>query len=553
MPALAFQAARERGIPVDEAIAHADAVKAFAYTDLDRAVQYTDVIEPAMDNAFGLVAANAAGVKPNLVTAVYARLIAARQNPAGDWDSFHQRPPSSYSSFTQTALALLAIRIYSHPSQEPEVQARIARARQWLASHSPRDTEERTYRLLGLFWAHADRSLLAEDARALYATQQPDGGWNSIDGRSSDAYSTGETLVALHDAGAVPVSDAGWQRGIKFLLRTQAADGSWRVATRLYGPVSPPYFESGYPYGRDQFISAMGSCWAVIALARALGGARPGTQPDLKEAAPSGIEPWAETVLFGTVGDLQRLLDKGFDPNSATCAGGVTALMMAAPDLEKIKLLADRGAKVNTRAKTKYSALMVAAQYRDASPAIRWLLAHGAQVRLPPGQGAPLYNASPLFLAAYAGNADILRTLRDAGDKVDDAMLLLGTIPVTPLVGASLLGKTSVVRALLDIGAGVDHPEAAGVTALGDAALGNQIEMARLLIERGADVNHIDELGMTPLLWAASVDFGDSAMVDLLLKSGARPGKRSKDGLAAIDLARKYRHTHLLASLGSPR
>ena len=41
LPALAFQAARGHGIPIDEADAHADAVKAFVYTDLDRAVQYT--------------------------------------------------------------------------------------------------------------------------------------------------------------------------------------------------------------------------------------------------------------------------------------------------------------------------------------------------------------------------------------------------------------------------------------------------------------------------------------------------------------------------------
>jgi len=120
-------------------------------------------------------------------------------------------------------------------------------------------------------------------------------------------------------------------------------------------------------------------------------------------------------------------------------------------------------------------------------------------VRLPPGQGAPLFNASPLFLAAYAGNADILRSVARCGDKVDDKILLLGQIPFTPLVGASLLGKTAVVRALLDIDAAVDKPEEGGVTALGDAVLGNQIEMARLLIERGADVNHVDELGMTPL------------------------------------------------------
>ena len=48
LPALAFRAAREHGIPVDEAAAHADAASAFGfYANLDRAVQYTHMIDPA--------------------------------------------------------------------------------------------------------------------------------------------------------------------------------------------------------------------------------------------------------------------------------------------------------------------------------------------------------------------------------------------------------------------------------------------------------------------------------------------------------------------------
>ena len=77
----------------------------------------------------------------------------------------------------------------------------------------------------------------------------------------------------------------------------------------------------------------------------------------------------------------------------------------------------------------------------------------------------------------------------------------------------------------------------------------NRVDLARLAIQRGADVNHVDKKGMTPLLYAASIDFGDSAMVELLMKSGARADARSKEGLTALDLARKYQHTHLLASL----
>ena len=113
--------------------------------------------------------------------------------------------------------------------------------------------------------------------------------------------------------------------------------------------------------------------------------------------------------------------------------------------------------------------------------------------------------------------------------------------------------RTATVRALLDAGAKTDEVDDDGITVLSWAAIANRVDMARLLIGRGADVNHVDKKGMTPLLYAASIDFGDSAMVDLLLKSGARSSLRTKEGLTALDLARKYNHTHLLVSLGGLR
>ncbi len=131
-PALAYRVARDHRVPFDEAIAQADAIKAFTFADIDRAIQYTYVIEPAMDDAYRMVAANAAGVKPNLGAAVYARLLISRQNRDGDWDGFHQRPPSSYSRFTMAALGLRAVQLYHHPSQKAQAEAAVARARKFL-------------------------------------------------------------------------------------------------------------------------------------------------------------------------------------------------------------------------------------------------------------------------------------------------------------------------------------------------------------------------------------------------------------------------------------
>ena len=93
---------------------------------------------------------------------------------------------------------------------------------------------------------------------------------------------------------------------------------------------------------------------AVIALSTALGPGKP-AEALLKEAEPDGVEPWAETLLFGSAGDVKKLLDGGLDPNSSTKDGRVTALMLATPDVEKMKLLIERGANVEARTKHKYS------------------------------------------------------------------------------------------------------------------------------------------------------------------------------------------------------
>ena len=84
---------------------------------------------------------------------------------------------------------------------------------------------------------------------------------------ASDAYATGEALYALRVSGMPPAS-AVYQRGVTYLLRTQLDDGTWFVRSRAFG--FQPYFESGFPHGIDQFISASATAWAAIALAHAL-------------------------------------------------------------------------------------------------------------------------------------------------------------------------------------------------------------------------------------------------------------------------------------------
>jgi hypothetical protein len=102
----------------------------------------------------------------------------------------------------------------------------------------------------------------------LLKTQRPGGGWGQLDTLPEDAYATGTALVALHEAAGLATSDLRYRRGLAFLLAAQLPDGSWHVRSR-----SRPfqtYFESGFPHGKDQFISLAASSWATTALALAL-------------------------------------------------------------------------------------------------------------------------------------------------------------------------------------------------------------------------------------------------------------------------------------------
>src|SRR5262249_10167341 len=110
-------------------------------------------------------------------------------------------------------------------------------------------------------------------ARELRKRQRPDGGWAQRDGMESDAYATGSALVALHRAGGLATDDPVYRRGLSYLLGTQREDGTWYVRSR-----SRPfqlYFESGFPHGKDQFISLAASSWATTALALSLPAAEP--------------------------------------------------------------------------------------------------------------------------------------------------------------------------------------------------------------------------------------------------------------------------------------
>ena len=121
--------------------------------------------------------------------------------------------------------------------------------------------------LLGLAWAGADAKSLRPFVAAILAQQRPDGGWAQREGLASDAYRAGESLYAL-SAASYSTKDRADRRGVDFLLRTQRPDGSWFIASR--SPRIQAYFEGGFPYEHDQWISNWGTSWAAMALVEAV-------------------------------------------------------------------------------------------------------------------------------------------------------------------------------------------------------------------------------------------------------------------------------------------
>ena len=543
LPMLTLRTARERGIPVDEGAASQVAAKGLMampdFTSVDRAVQDPTIVDPAASDGWALVAAHAAGVTPNLVTAVYARRVANWQRPDGHWPTADDRPPQSFSAFTATTVALRAIQLHMPPQLRQETEDRVARAKKWLLTAQPHDTEEFTFRLLGLHYADATPEQLSRGARDLLALQRSEGGWAELPHLQPDAYSTGEALVALRVAAGIPVTDPAWQKGLQYLLSTQDKEGVWHVHTRQVSPaqVSPPYIATGLPYEHDQFISTDATCWAAMALMLALPrAATPSIPRPVSALVPKGLEPWMETALFGTAAELKAQLDAGLDPNTHT-PEGTTLLMMAAQDPEKVRLLIERGANVRAQAKSGYTALMVASTYLGTSESVKLLLEHGAEVN--PGKGV-LYNASPLFLAAMAGDRENISLLVAKGADPNHRMDIIGMFPTSPLIGAVSFGDSAIVEALLAGGANVHEKDVDSMTPLHWAVIAHHVDVVKALLAAGADVNAVDRFSYTPLLYSATINYGDADTAIALLQAGADPNAKDKNGRTPLSQAREF-------------
>ena len=278
LPLAAQAFARARGIVSEPAVA----VLAADLSDatMERYAEYSVAGGAGVNTlTFELFAADLTRTPIDGRIRAQVRYIKAQQQPDGHWrggagvltNNAQQalsrpaasRPPLNFDAFAPTAYMIRALRAYGGPESDDDSRQRIVRAGKWLLAAKASRTQEHAFRVLGLKWASADRRSIDAAARALQSLQRADGGFSQLPTMVSDAYATGLALFALHEAG-MPPTHRVYQAGLKYLLTTQAADGTWHVKSRSLE--FQPYFESGYPYGRDQWISAAAAAYAVLAI-----------------------------------------------------------------------------------------------------------------------------------------------------------------------------------------------------------------------------------------------------------------------------------------------
>lgn len=269
-PSFAFSTARKRGFSISDEILseQVEHIKEFIASNIDDFRSGKGTGGQVDTATAALWTLELGGAKSCDETTAVIEYLLKTQPESETWKSTSDRPPTEKSHFTSTALAICALNVWKTKDQTEKATKRIAKAKDWLIKTKANDTEDRVFRLIGLGEANAPASEIAAAAYELLGTQRTDGGWSQTASMESDAYATATALVALNQAGQLKTTHPSYQLGMQFLLKTQRNDGTWLIQSR--SKPFQPYYESGFPHEKNQFISISATGWATAALALSL-------------------------------------------------------------------------------------------------------------------------------------------------------------------------------------------------------------------------------------------------------------------------------------------
>jgi hypothetical protein len=313
LPLAAMSQARDRAVRLDrDALTRlGDQVASARGARFDLA-EVDLFLDPATSIGYALFGRIGDNRPPSAGTDFCVHLFAVTQEGDGRWPAHVYRPPMQASDVSATALVIQVIRHYGWPGRKAEFDAAVDRARNWLWTVKAETTEDAAYQLLGLHWAGEPAEKLTGLAKALLSQQRKDGGWAQLPKLESDAYATGQALYALSRAVKHPTTNRDWQQGLRFLLGTQHEDGSWHVISRTFP--GQPTMDSGFPHGRDSWISAAGTSWAVLAMTEAL---PLGTTTEKPAAVAKKVAPPVQAEKVDFAKQIKPLLER----SCITCHG----------------------------------------------------------------------------------------------------------------------------------------------------------------------------------------------------------------------------------------
>jgi hypothetical protein len=204
------------------------------------------------------------GLSPNPKLIKSVDWLVARQTPAGDlryrdWLACGVRAVEQGAMMT-TVNSLVAFERAFTETHNARYREAADRARAWIVSTEPVTTQDKVFKTLALarFGGAERKPRIERIVEQLMLEQHPTGGWRECNDPSTkdpNPFSTGQVLYAFKQAG-VSISSSPFIKGVKYLLATQHADGSWPADSHAFHTMGAPH---------------AASMWAIIGLAGSLG------------------------------------------------------------------------------------------------------------------------------------------------------------------------------------------------------------------------------------------------------------------------------------------
>jgi ankyrin repeat protein len=249
-----------------------------------------------------------------------------------------------------------------------------------------------------------------------------------------------------------------------------------------------------------------------------------GAGADVNEEAADGSTALLVATVRSHTPLARLLLTKGADPNKGP---GFTPLHWAAGNWGSADFVADAGLRSDNNEWSSLEGLRGSTKREF----VKFLLDHGADPNARakgnppkygagPARGGILAGATPFFVAARSGDAEVMRLLVAGGADP----MLLNNQKMTALMAASAVGVRGyspvperdafeAVKLAVELGIDVNAVGQAGETALHGAAYrGNSgaTTLIRFLVEKGAKLNAKNAYGWTPLAISEGIYYGGS-------------------------------------------